>query len=235
MLGLICCSVYSLDVPLVVVLLLHEAPLPGDEVLDVLAQLEHLHAAALGHLTPSQTGRGLTEVKDSFTENSVLHQDGLDTFLKYTDGVIFDSVMVTCDSKTFRKFLKGFPKEFAIFCTIGVLRESLRKLRFCATQTDTAQAALSCEGASADIWETKHPVPSFLDKMDILPGFLQVCKIQEADRIELKLVFLRGTEKDERESDNCKIETPGPSETISSDWLRDINQFKLAELDEMTR
>ena len=70
--------------------------------------------------------------------------------------------------------------------------------------------------------------------MDILPGFLQVCKIQEADRISLSL-FLRGTENDERESDNCEIETPGPSETISSDWLRDINPFKLAELDEMTR
>ena len=70
---------------LVVVLLLHEAPLPGDEVLDVLTQLEHLHAAALTHLTSSQTRRGLAEVKDSFIENSVLHQDGLDTFLKHKE------------------------------------------------------------------------------------------------------------------------------------------------------
>ena len=113
------------------------------------------------------------------------------------------------------------------------MRESLRKLRFCAAQTDTALAARSFEGASADIWETKHPAPSFLDKMDILPGFLQVCKIQEADRIEHE--FVKRKEKDEREADNCKIETPGPSETVSLDWLRNINQFKLAELDEMTR
>ena len=70
---------------LVVVLLLHEAALPGDEVLDVLTQLEHLHAAALAHLTSSQAGRGLAEVKDSFIENSVLHQDGLDTFLKHKE------------------------------------------------------------------------------------------------------------------------------------------------------
>ena len=70
---------------LVVVLLLHEAPLPGDEVLDVLTQLEHLHTAALAHLTSSQAGRGLAEVKDSFIENSVLHQDGLDTFLKHKE------------------------------------------------------------------------------------------------------------------------------------------------------
>ena len=44
---------YSLDVSLVVILLLHEAPLSGDEVLNVLTQLEHLHAAALAHLTSS--------------------------------------------------------------------------------------------------------------------------------------------------------------------------------------
>ena len=87
-------SPHSLNVPLVVVLLLHETPLPGDEVLDVLAQLEHLHSTSLGHLTSSQTSCSLAEVKDSFTENSVLHQDGLDTFLKYTEDVNFDAGMV---------------------------------------------------------------------------------------------------------------------------------------------
>ena len=75
----------SLDVSLVVVLLLHEAPLPGDEVLNVLTQLEHLHSTSLAHLTSSQTRRGLAEVKDSLTENSVLHQDGLDTLLKHKE------------------------------------------------------------------------------------------------------------------------------------------------------
>ena len=70
---------------LVVILLLHEAALPGDEVLDVLTELEHLHASALRHLASSKTGRGLAEVEDSFTENSVLYQNGLDTFLKYTE------------------------------------------------------------------------------------------------------------------------------------------------------
>ena len=73
---------YSLDVPLMVILLLHEPPLPGDEVLDVLAELEHLDPAPLAHLTPGQAGRGLPEVKDSLTELPVLQQDGLDTFLK---------------------------------------------------------------------------------------------------------------------------------------------------------
>ena len=76
---------HLLDVSLVVVLLLHEAALPGDEVLDVLTELEHLHTAALRHLASSKTGRGLAEVEDSFTENSVLYQNGLDTFLKYTE------------------------------------------------------------------------------------------------------------------------------------------------------
>ena len=76
---------YSLDVPLMVVLFLHEPPLPGDQVLDVLAELEHLDPAALGHLTSGQTGRGLPEVEDSLTELTVLHQDGVDTFLKYKE------------------------------------------------------------------------------------------------------------------------------------------------------
>ena len=72
--------------------------------------------------------------------------------------------------------------------------------------------------------------------MDILPGFLQVCKIQEADRIELKLV--KRKEKDEREADNCEIETPetfGDYFFRPASQYRNINQFKLAELDEMTR
>ena len=33
------------------------------------------------------------------------------------------------------------------------------------------------EEASADICETKHSVQSFVDRMDILPDFLHVCKI----------------------------------------------------------
>ena len=80
--------------------------------------------------------------------------------------------------KTFGKFLKGFPKVFAIFCTIGVLRESLRNPGF-ARHGQTAQAGRR-KRASADIWETKHTVPSFVDKMDILRVFLPVCKIGQS-------------------------------------------------------
>ena len=71
--------------------------------------------------------------------------------------------------------------------------------------------------------------------MDILPGFLQVCKIQEADNWIDSL--LGGTEKDEREmeSDNEANEKKTPRACLRR-FLQTgfaINQFKLAELDDM--
>ena len=44
---------------------------------------------------------------------------------------LFDVIL-----KHLESFWKVFAKEFAIFCTIGVLRESLRKLRFCSGSSD---------------------------------------------------------------------------------------------------
>ena len=64
--------------------------------------------------------------------------------------------------------------------------------------------------------------------MDILPGFLQVCKIQE-----LELKFRRNTERweNEIESDNEDIENSRPWWWFLQTGFA-INQFKLAELDD---
>ena len=61
-------ALYSLDVSLVVILLLDERPLPVDENLQLLAELEHLHAAA------RQAGLlgGLPQLEDPLGEKSVL-------------------------------------------------------------------------------------------------------------------------------------------------------------------
>ena len=74
-------AVDSLDVPLVLVLLLHEAALHVLQVLDVRPQLEHVHAAAHA----GQARLGLAEVEDPLVENSVLDEDGLDPFLQHGD------------------------------------------------------------------------------------------------------------------------------------------------------
>ena len=72
--------------------------------------------------------------------------------------------------------------------------------------------------------------------MDILPGFLQVCKIQEATDNWIDSL-LGGTEKDEREMES---DNEGNEKKIPRACLRRflqtsfaINQFKLAELDDM--
>ena len=64
---------------LVVIFLLYESPLPVDENLQLLAELEHLHPA------PRQAGLlgGLAELEDPLGEKSVLSRDDVHTFLEY--------------------------------------------------------------------------------------------------------------------------------------------------------
>ena len=64
-----------------VVFLLHEAPLPVQESLHLLAQLEHVHTAA----SASEARRGLPQVEDTLVEDSVLDQDRLDSLLKVVE------------------------------------------------------------------------------------------------------------------------------------------------------
>ena len=64
---------------LMLILLLHEAPLSVDQHFDLLTKLEHLNTPSC----PScQTCRSFSEVKDAFTDNSVLDQDSFNTLLK---------------------------------------------------------------------------------------------------------------------------------------------------------
>ena len=72
-----------------IVLLLHEAPLPVQEGLHLLTQLEHVH------MSSRKTRRGLPQVQDTFVEDSVLDKDGLNSFLK----VNYLSIYYKRDSK----------------------------------------------------------------------------------------------------------------------------------------
>ena len=99
--------------PFVFVLLLYEPPLPVDEDLELLAQLEHLHAPAC------QAGGlgGLAELVDPLGEDSVLYRDGVHTLLQYQRGLVTSLTLPCGASDSFDKNRIKLIKILRIFLT----------------------------------------------------------------------------------------------------------------------